>query len=368
MILDKQVKINISTKTFQYYSDLGYKCQLREPIDIKIEHLQKGTRIKINVRCDVCGLEKELRYTKYIQNTKNFTKLYCCCLKCASNKKKETMLRNYGVEHALQNKNLLEKSKQTCKKNYGVEHPLQKEDLLKKSQNTCLENYGFKNPSQNKNIQQKKIDKSIINWQTSFPMQNIKLQEKAIKTSLINNGVKYPMQNKGFQEKVKETNLKKYGGNSPSCDKEIKNKQKQTCLKKYGVENPMQDPGIFKAQQKSSFKVFRYKDTNLTYQAGYEKYFLELMDKYGFLNELSMGKSYSYIFEDKSHKYYSDYFFRNLTIEIKSTWTYNRNGENEKMGLMNESKWQAVKKEGDKLIILFSKKEIKDYVENLIIR
>ena len=71
------------------------------------------------------------------------------------------------------------------------------------------------------------------------------------------------------------------------------------------------------------------------------------------------------IIKGKKHVYHSDYWFRGTTIEAKSTWTYNLNGGDVKKGLMNEAKWQAVKNIGDKIVVLFSKKEIKKYVENL---
>ena len=128
----------------------------------------------------------------------------------------------------------------------------------------------------------------------------------------------------------------------------------------------MQYPDIWKKQQKSSCDVFKYKDTNLTWQGKSELCFLEFMDKYGFINEVLSGKLYDYTLINKHHVYYSDYLFRGITIEIKSTWTYNKNGTDLELELENETKWKAVRDFGDKLIILWSKKEIKEYVKNLI--
>ena len=54
-----------------------------------------------------------------------------------------------------------------------------------------------------------------------------------------------------------------------------------------------------------------------------------------------------------------------LTVEIKSTWTYNKNGNDKELELENETKWNAVKDSGDKLVVLFSKKETKHFIEKL---
>ena len=212
-----------------------------------------------------------------------------------------------------------------------------------KTKETFLNKYGVENASQVREIQDKKIETSLRNW-----------------------GTEYGTQNKIVQEKAKKTNLEKYGVEYTFQSKNVKDKIKETCLERYGVNHHMQDSKIFKQAQKSSCKVFQYKNTDLTWQGKYEKYFLEQMEKYGFLNELSKGKSYNYELNGKQHVYHSDYWFNNSVIEIKSTWTYNRDGNNKEMELENEAKWQAVKHNEDEIIILFSKKEIKDYIESLI--
>jgi hypothetical protein len=134
----------------------------------------------------------------------------------------------------------------------------------------------------------------------------------------------------------------------------------------YGFENPMQCKEVFNKAQKSSCKIQTYKNTDLTYQGSYEKTFLELMEEKGFLNLISNGKHYEYKLKNKKHIYYSDYLFVETTIEIKSSWTYNKNGKDKDLELENETKWQSVRNFGDKIIILKSKKEIKNFLENII--
>jgi hypothetical protein len=90
------------------------------------------------------------------------------------------------------------------------------------------------------------------------------------------------------------------------------------------------------------------------------------MDDKGLLNDISNGKSYNYKFNNKVRVYHSDFLFNNITIEIKSSWTYNRNNKDELLQLKNETRWQTVRDLGDDIVILKSKEEIKNYVDNIV--
>jgi len=127
----------------------------------------------------------------------------------------------------------------------------------------------------------------------------------------------------------------------------------------------MQSREIFSKAIKTRFKIEKYGNANFKYQGSFERYFLEQLEEKELLCELSVGKSYSYILKEEQHVYHSDFIFRNITIEIKSNWTYNKNGKDKELELKNETKWQAVRDKGDDLIVLWSKKEIKEYVTKL---
>ena len=165
-------------------------------------------------------------------------------------------------------------------------------------------------------------------------------------------------------EKKKITMLERYGVEYSMQNKDLREKSKQTCLKNWGVEYPTQNKEIFNRQQKSSCQVKQYKDTNLSYQGSWEKYFLEQMESIGRLSKIQNGKSYNYTLDEKQHVYHSDYWFNNSVIEIKSSWTYNKNGKDKELELENETKWQAVRDAGDDIIILKSKNEIINYVKD----
>ena len=298
MIIDNQVDIRIGNKEqIEYYSKLGYQPDWKKIITVKVTHLMLKSNVKLNVRCDVCGVEKTLIYSKYTKNTKNLTDNYCCSNKCS----------------------------------------------MTKQENTCLEKYGFNYPAQNKDI-----------------------YAKVLKSCLDKYGVDHYSKTEEYKYRYKKTCLEKYGVDSSNKSVEIKNKIRLSMIKTCGFEHALQNRTIFSNQQKSSFKIHTYNNTNLTYQGSYEKYFLELMGDKGLLNDICNGKSYNYKFNNKVRVYHSDFLLNSQTIEIKSSWTYNKNGKDGPLELKNETRWQTVRDMGDDIVILMSKKEIKNYVDSLV--
>ena len=58
------------------------------------------------------------------------------------------MMKNHGVKHARESKEIEEKAELTCLKNNGKRFPLQVKEIQKKYEQTCFENNGVKNISQ----------------------------------------------------------------------------------------------------------------------------------------------------------------------------------------------------------------------------
>ena len=46
-------------KYFKYYKDLGYDVSLKE-IEIDIEHLSSGSKLKVDAKCDYCDNTKKI--------------------------------------------------------------------------------------------------------------------------------------------------------------------------------------------------------------------------------------------------------------------------------------------------------------------
>ena len=314
MIIQEEVDIRIGNKEqIEYYSKLGYQPDWKKVITVKVNHLMLKSSVKLNVRCDVCVVEKTLIYSKYTRNTKNLTEDYCCSNKCAMTKQENTCLEKYGFKYPAEDKEIYKKTEQTKLEKYGDKYYTNRE----KSKKTCLEKYGFESSNKDEKV----------------------------------------------KEKMKKVFLEKYGVERYSQTKEFLEKYRSTCLQRYGVDHAMHCELIFRKSVKSSFKSQKY--GHLTYQGSYEKYFLELMDYKGLLDMVFVGKSYNYILNNKEYVYYSDYLFNNFTIEIKSGWTYDKNGLDLELRLKNETKWKSVIDSGDLLITLKSKTEIKNYVDSL---
>ena len=104
MILDKEVEITIGSHSFKHYKKMDYPVEHNgQKLIVKIEHIIPGSHVKINVQCDICEFKKKIKYEHYFKNTKNLIQTYCCSHKCATEKRKETNLKLYGVENIHQN-------------------------------------------------------------------------------------------------------------------------------------------------------------------------------------------------------------------------------------------------------------------------
>ena len=70
-------------------------------------------------------------------------------------------MENYGVEHALQSKEVRDKGKQTMMEKYGVENAMKSDIIKNKLKNTNLERYGVENVFQSE-IHKEKIKNTCI--------------------------------------------------------------------------------------------------------------------------------------------------------------------------------------------------------------
>lgn len=138
---------------------------------------------------------------------------------------------------------------------------------------------------------------------------------------------KYGVENIQILEQVRDKNkmtcIKKYGVETPLKSDEIKKKIKNTLIKKYGVDHPMKNENIFNKAQNNSYKHIKFKETELHYQGKYELDFIEYCIK-NYI-DIQNGPTIKYNFLSKERKYFSDFYIpnKNLIVEIKSTYTYN---------------------------------------------
>ena len=314
MILSKNTEILIGHANIKYYKGIGYNVNKGDRVLIDIIDLRKGTPIKIDVKCDICGYENRIYLQKYYMNFDKYN--YYSCFKCCGEKIKITNNKKYGVDNPSQSELIKNKKKETTLKNYGVENPSQSESIKKLKCETMMKNYGveyvFQSNELQKNMKKTKLEK--------YGDENYHNIEK----SKITNLEKYCFENVSQSDIIKkrkcETSLINYGVEYPVKLDIIKQKSKKTCLKKYGVEHAMQNKNIFIKSFLTSNKIHKYKNTNIFYQGSYEKDFL---DKYLDKIEIDKIDKIKYIFENKVKYYYPDFYYKklNLIIEIKSDYT-----------------------------------------------
>lgn len=151
MIIDKTLNIKITKKNIEHYRQF-FDVELCDILKIDTEtHLQKQSNMKINVSCDICSIQRYIKYQAYTKNISSSEKypIYTCD-KCSHIKLKEYNKEHYGVEYYSQHPDRNERVKQTSIERYGVEHFSKSKFFKPKISKTNLEKFGFINPFMDK--------------------------------------------------------------------------------------------------------------------------------------------------------------------------------------------------------------------------
>ena len=272
---------------------------------------------------------------------------------------KKYLMDNFGVENIFQLENIKQKSKQTKLERYGDENYNNSEKQITTVKNKYGDDYYVKMAKKRKDITFKKHG-------VEHHLQLKECKDKQKNTVLKKYGVENVSQLKEFKQKRTDTMIERFGFENASQNEEIKQKKKQTSIKNFGVEHHLKDGKMFQKHMKAQFKMLNYKDTDLSYQGTYEKFFLDLMDKENLLDHVSNGDTFEYEYDNKKHAYHVDFKFKDKLIEIKSGWTYNKNGKDLELQKINEAKWKSVRDSGEILIVLIDKSEIKGFIKGLL--
>jgi hypothetical protein len=65
MILDKVINVNIGSRNLKYYKDLGYDVYYNHNLDVLVSDLSKNSRVKVNVKCDLCDTQSKINIQSY---------------------------------------------------------------------------------------------------------------------------------------------------------------------------------------------------------------------------------------------------------------------------------------------------------------
>ena len=239
-----------------------------------------------------------------------------------------------------------EKKKQTCLKHFGVEHPFQSKEIKDKGKQTCLRLYNGNHQSQTKEVQEKRKQTMLNRYGVENPFKFEGVRDKLKQTCLERYKCNSFIESKKFKQIMKN----KYNAENPLQSNEISKKHKQTMLDRYGVKNPLQNIEICRKQQKSAFKMKSIEIEGKKFDVqGYEEQFLRLCQK-DLIPEFQIDDltsdvpSIKYSFGDKEHIYIPDFFHQksNTVIEIKSPWTFDRCGKFDKVKEINKAKCKGV--------------------------
>ena len=211
MIITEKILIKVNNKV-NYYRDKGYICKRGDLVYIDIKDVSIGSHIKILVKCDICGLEKELQYKKYNENIQRGG-YYSCSEKCCINKRKNTCNEKYGVDNYTKTDEYVIISKETNMRKYGVDSYTKTDEFKNRTEKIMIDRYG------------------------GYTLQVPILKEKVLKTNLKRYNVENPFQNEEIKNIIKKGNIQKYGVEYYSQTIEFGNKFRKTCIEKYGEEH-----------------------------------------------------------------------------------------------------------------------------------
>ena len=269
MLQSEHVFVKVNSNHLKYYRSLGYSVNMLETIQVQVQHLSKGSHVKVDMICDTCKSITNVEF-RVLKDKTDFK--YSCksCVAKERIKKYGTIFSNPVVQRELS---------------------LRKTDAsFKKTRETKLLKYG---------------DETYNN------------QKKRKETTKANHGDEH------FNNPLKRKETLKANHGFDNFNNQPK--KTETCLLKYGVEHTNHLPEVWNKIQKTSLKTHNYNDTSLTYQGSYELDFLNFCAVNNI--EVNNGPSIDYVFDGKKRKYHSDFIIPsiNLVVEIKSTYTLNAN-------------------------------------------
>ena len=271
MIKNKYVEVKISKKNIDYFLQYYKDIKLKDIIQVEPDKLQKSSNIKLDVSCDICGVDRNIKYQAYNKNINSCEEypIYTCD-KCSHVKIKEYNKKKWGVEYYSQTKEYSEKFKSTMVERFGVEYALQSPELKEKAKKTNLEKFGYENPfmdserikkifnekygvdhpSQVREFYNKSENSNLDNCGYKSPLSSPEIREKSKKIFKDKYGDEVYQKTEKFIEDIKKTNLERWGVEWSLQNPKIREKIKKNSLEKWGVENP-----ILSNESRKRFKI-----------------------------------------------------------------------------------------------------------------
>lgn len=190
MILTKFVNIKMNAKWISIYRNMGYQCNVGDIIEVNINDVPKKSHCIVDVKCDICGSIKKLKFQVYNKNTRD-NRYYGCSIKCSNEKYISTSIKKYGVVNPMKNNDVVNNLKNSFLNKYGYTNPNKHMDVRKKISNTNLEKYGVENPFQSEEIKKSIKSKNMKKYGFFYASQ-LECIKNRIKNTKIKNGHQIP--------------------------------------------------------------------------------------------------------------------------------------------------------------------------------
>ena len=229
-----------------------------ESIEETLKRIELG--IEEKPKCALPGCNNPVTF---IGRKRAMFSKFCCPAHSAQSEEtrqkcKQTNLEHWGTENVYDS----EKYRQKMLEEYGVEYTWQREDVIEKRNMTCLERYGTIYPSKVKEIMDK-IRKTTLDhyghdcmfdvpeiFELSHSEETIqKIQE----TNLNKFGCISPFGSPDVRKIISETNKERYGEEcilnldwvrEKAYSEESREKQRQTNRERYGFDSPLSSPEV----------------------------------------------------------------------------------------------------------------------------
>jgi len=160
-------------------------------------------RQKIEYIHSKCGKRTVTRLDDFLRNPR------CMNFDCVELRRKQTMVKRYGVEYSAQSKIIIEKRKKTLLKKYGVDNVAKIPGIQLRRMVTNQSKYGWKTPLGDKDVRDKATKTVNKRYGVTNPFQVEEVKEKSRRTLMLRYGVTNPARSIEIQKRIKDTRREK---------------------------------------------------------------------------------------------------------------------------------------------------------------
>jgi hypothetical protein len=204
MLKNKYITTKWNSKTKKYYTDLGYIfTKMGSELIILIEHLPLKSSERVMVKCDYCNNDYSVIWSHRVKSFEDSPIKKDACTNCKTEKVKESLFLQFGVENLMQVPEYFNKQRESCLESLGVYNPFESEEVKQKIRQTNYEKYGKTSYTQTDEYLEKRKQTNLERYNCEDFMQLPKYKEMFV-------GSKSPVWKGGINDPRWERLSKKY--------------------------------------------------------------------------------------------------------------------------------------------------------------